>query len=63
MKFVNFVSAKGFVQCKISNSTFDDCVRDGMQNAIPHLALGNSRQNFGYYNIVVSSYFIIHDYC
>lgn len=39
--YVLMMTAKDFVQCKISDSTFDECVRNGLQNAIPHLAIGN----------------------
>lgn len=39
--YVLMLTAKDFVQCKISDSTFDECVRNGLQNAIPHLAIGN----------------------
>jgi len=31
---------KGFKQCKISDPNLNECIRDGLQSAIPHLAKG-----------------------
>lgn len=35
-----FVSAKGFVQCKKSDPKFNECIKESLQNAIPHLVKG-----------------------
>lgn len=41
MRIILFtIAAKGFVQCKKSDTAFDDCIKDGIQKAIPHLVKG-----------------------
>lgn len=35
------VLAKEFVKCHTSDLAFDECVRSGLQSAIPQLAMGN----------------------
>ncbi|KAL5235486.1 hypothetical protein ACI65C_002896 [Semiaphis heraclei] len=36
----NKVLAKGFIQCKKSDPKFDECLKMGLQSAVPHLAKG-----------------------
>jgi len=33
-------TAKGFIQCQISDNKFDECLRDAIGMALPHLADG-----------------------
>lgn len=42
--FISTVAAKGFVQCKKSDIKFNDCIKEGIQSAIPHLVNGKKRK-------------------
>jgi len=37
------------VKCQISDLAFDECVRSGLQSAIPQLSMGNNTQ-YDYFN-------------
>jgi len=36
------VAATGFIQCKQNSPTFDECLKDALQKAMPHLANGKN---------------------
>lgn len=36
-----FVVAKHFKQCQLSDPAFNECLKNGLQSAVPHLAKGN----------------------
>lgn len=36
-------SAKGFVQCKLSDPNISECIKNGLQRAAPHLVKGTSK--------------------
>lgn len=59
------VIAKGFKQCRKSDPEFDECVRSGIQSAIPHLVNGkNVQTNINYRTFtfwVIVKYIIL--YC
>lgn len=57
-----FVLAKDFVKCKISDLTFNECVRTGLQNAIPKLASGNTPRHYDYYYLVGFFFFFYCNY-
>jgi len=41
------VAATGFIQCKLNSPKFDECHKDALQKAIPHLANGkNNNKTF-----------------
>lgn len=35
-------SAKGFVQCKLSDPALNECIRDGLQRAVPYMTKGKN---------------------
>lgn len=46
-RIFRFYTAKGFIQCKLSDENFDECLRNAIQVSLPHLANGKNKQPRG----------------
>jgi hypothetical protein len=44
--YLYIVTAKGFKQCKKSDPNLNECLKDGLQSAIPHLVKGKSKNTY-----------------